>query len=30
MLEAQKPGHREEVTIAHAPSTPSSAKGSSI
>ena len=30
MLEAQKPGRREEVTIAHTPSTPSSAKGSSI
>ena len=30
MLEAQSKGRREEVTIAHAPSTPSSAKGSSI
>jgi biopolymer transport protein ExbB len=30
MLEAQSKGRREEVTIGHAPSTPSSAKGSSI
>ena len=30
MLEAQRPGRREEVTITHGPSTPSSAKGSSI
>ncbi len=30
MLEAQRPGRREEVTIAHGPSSPSSAKGSSI
>jgi biopolymer transport protein ExbB len=30
MLEAQKPGHREEVAIGRASSPPSSAKGSSI
>jgi biopolymer transport protein ExbB len=30
MLEAQSKGRREEVTIGHAPSSPSSAKGSSI
>jgi biopolymer transport protein ExbB len=30
MLEAQRPGRHEEVTIGHAPTTPSSAKGSSI
>jgi biopolymer transport protein ExbB len=30
MLEAQKPGHHEEVAISRGPSSPSSAKGSSI
>jgi biopolymer transport protein ExbB len=30
MLEAQRPGGREEVTIGHAPSTPGAQKGSSI
>jgi biopolymer transport protein ExbB len=30
MLEAQSKGHREEVTIGHGPSSPSSTKGSSI